>query len=42
MTKEEKQRLEEFKEFRTKLTLVWVVCNVAFGYVLNTFDKENN
>ncbi|OMJ87667.1 hypothetical protein SteCoe_10593 [Stentor coeruleus] len=40
LTAEEKQRTEEFEEFRTKWTIVWVLCNSAFAYFLQTLSNS--
>mmetsp|Transcript_9220 Transcript_9220/g.9189 ORF Transcript_9220/g.9189 Transcript_9220/m.9189 type:complete len:382 (+) Transcript_9220:1284-2429(+) len=41
MTAEEKNRVEEFEEFRTKWAMVWALCNSAFAYYLNLLDKTS-
>lgn len=38
LTQEEKNRLEEFEEFRTKWTIVWVLCNSAFATFLQALS----
>lgn len=40
LTQEEKARLEEFEEFRTKWTIVWVLCNTSFAYFLQAMSNS--
>ena len=42
MKEEERKKKEEFEAFRAKWVLVWLLCNVAFGYNLNAIDNEDN
>jgi cellulose synthase/poly-beta-1,6-N-acetylglucosamine synthase-like glycosyltransferase len=42
LTDEEKERLEEFEEFRTRWAIIWVLCNSGFAYVMSELDKQNN
>ena len=41
LTQEEKNRLEEFEEFRTKWTIVWVLCNSGFAYFLQSLSNTS-
>ena len=40
LNSDEKQRLEEFEEFRAKWVIIWVVCNSAFSYFL-TLSRDS-
>jgi hypothetical protein len=42
LTAEEKERLEEFEEFRTRWTILWALCNSGFAYVINQFNKSRS
>ena len=37
---DEKERLEEFEEFRAKWVIFWVLCNSAFSYVLTVANRS--
>lgn len=39
---DEKERLEEFEEFRTRWTIIWALCNSGFAYGMGALDKQNN
>ena len=39
LTAEERERLEEFEEFRTRWAILWALCNSGFAYVMNRFDE---
>ena len=41
MTEAEKKREEDFKAFRAKWCIVWVLSNLSFGYVINAIDQNN-
>lgn len=42
LTQEEKDRIEEFEEFRIKWVIVWVLCNCSFVYFLNAISSTQN
>lgn len=39
LTNEEKNRIEEFEEFRIRWVIVWVLCNSSFAYFLNALGN---
>ncbi|CAG9332980.1 unnamed protein product [Blepharisma stoltei] len=41
MNNEEKNRLEEFEEFRTRWVILWSFSNIIFGYYLNIVDEDS-
>ncbi|CAG9332188.1 unnamed protein product [Blepharisma stoltei] len=42
LSQEEKNRLEEFEEFRTRWVIVWVLMNASYGYCINFLDKNKS
>lgn len=42
LNEEEKQRTEEFEEFRAKWVIIWVICNSSFSYFLNLAQKDQS
>lgn len=42
LTAEERERLEEFEEFRTRWAILWALCNSGFAYVMNRFDQTGS
>ena len=41
-TKEEIQKSNQFKLFRTRWTIIWAISNSGFAYGMNRLDKEGN
>ena len=39
---DEKERLEEFEEFRARWVIIWVFCNSLFSYVMTSVDDNGN
>ena len=42
LTAEEKERLEEFEEFRTRWAIIWALCNSGFAYVMAQLDEADS
>ena len=42
LTAEEKDRFEEFEEFRTRWTIIWALCNSGFAYAMSTLNDLDN
>ena len=42
LTQEEKNRTEEFEEFRIRWVIVWVLCNSSFAYFMNALGNIEN
>lgn len=39
---DEKERLEEFEEFRTRWAIIWALCNSGFAYGMGALDAQND
>jgi hypothetical protein len=42
LTAEEKERLEEFEEFRTRWAILWALSNSGFAYVINEMNNAGS
>ena len=42
LSQEEKNRIEEFEEFRIRWVIVWVLCNCSFAFFLNSLGNVEN
>jgi cellulose synthase/poly-beta-1,6-N-acetylglucosamine synthase-like glycosyltransferase len=42
LSQEEKNRIEEFEEFRIRWVIVWVLCNCSFAFLLNSLGNVEN
>ena len=42
LTAEEKERIEEFEEFRTRWAIIWALCNSGFAYAMSTLNELDN
>ena len=41
LSAEEKERLEEFEEFRTKWAIIWVLCNSGLAYLITSISDTS-
>ncbi|OMJ92142.1 hypothetical protein SteCoe_5130 [Stentor coeruleus] len=41
LSNDEKNRLEEFEEFRTRWAIIWALCNSGFAYGMGELDKQS-